>query len=438
MIEGFRDRLREAWQVSDRIFDIVPRERWHHQPILLRHPILFYVGHLPAFAWNQAGSGLLERGPLHPEFDTLFERGIDPVGVDGHTSAVRWPEVDQVVAYRDTARERLLELVGEVLEREDESPLAKDGRIFNVVLEHEYMHQETLQYMLQRMRPEELHRLDDVPPPHSGRRVKDQFVEVAGGEAVLGADFESVKFGWDNEFPILRVEVDPFAIGRYPVQNGEWLEFLDAGGYRREELWSGDDWAWRRRISLEHPASWEREGRAWRCRTVFDVLDLDQVSGWPVMVSCAEARAYCRWRGTRLPTEAELHRAMYGAPGGGQRAYPWGSADPVPGVHGNFDFASWAPTPVDAHPAGASAWGLEDTIGNAWEWTSTPFGPFPGFEAYITSYPGYSADFFDDRHFVMLGASWATPTPLVRRSFRNWFQDHYPFVFACFRMVRPS
>ena len=436
MIEEFRSRLRNAWQMSDRIFGMVPRELWSEQPISLRHPILFYVGHLPAFAWNQVGNGLLELGSLHREFDQLFERGIDPVGVDAHSSAVAWPEIDQILAYRDAVRERLFDLVVDVLERRDHNPLAARGRILNVVLEHEYMHQETLQYMLQRMKRENLHRDEVIASPRLGRQVPSEMVKVEGGEVVLGADFESVEFGWDNEFPAFRVNVETFAIGRFPVQNGEWLEFLESGGYQREEMWGGDDWAWRQRIGLAHPASWERHGDRWLHRTVFDLVDLEEVSGWPVMVSCAEARAYCRWRGMRLPTEAELHRALYGVPAGRIRTFPWGDAEPIPGVHGNFDFSSWAPTPVDAHPEGASGWGLEDAIGNAWEWTSSRFVPFPGFEAYIRSYPGYSADFFDDRHFVMLGASWATPRPLVRRSFRNWFQDRYPFVFSGFRPVQ--
>jgi formylglycine-generating enzyme required for sulfatase activity len=154
------------------------------------------------------------------------------------------------------------------------------------------------------------------------------------------------------------------------------------------------------------------------------------------MVSLAEARAWCRWRGVRLPTEAELHRAMYGTPSGAARMYPWGDEPPEPGVHGNFSFYRWSPAPVGSHPEGASVWGVEDTVGDAWEWTASRFAPFPGFRAYIPSYPGYSADFFDDAHYVMLGASWATPKPLIRRSFRNWFQDCYQYAFAGFRTVR--
>ena len=436
MIEDFRNRLRDAWRMSDRIFDIVPRDRWSHQPISLRHPILFYVGHLPAFAWNQVGSGLLGLGRLHPEFDELFERGIDPVGIDQHASTTDWPEIDTVLAYRDAARERLLEAVERVIDRQDEHPLAARGRILNVVLEHEYMHQETLQYMLQRMEPADMHRIDAAPPPRLVRQVANETVEVAGASVTLGADFETLEFGWDNEFPSSQRTVETFLIDRYPVQSGEWLEFVNAGGYRRKDLWSEDDWSWRQRIGMDYPASWEKNGTGWFLRSLFDRVDLEEAGSWPAMVSLAEARAYCRWKSVRLPTEAELHRAMFGSPGGEFRRYPWGDHDPVSAVHGNFDFCSWAPTPVNAHPAGVSAWGVEDTVGNAWEWTSSVFAPFPGFEAYIPSYPGYSTDFFDNRHFVMLGASWATPVPLIRRSFRNWFQDRYPFVFAGFRTVK--
>jgi ergothioneine biosynthesis protein EgtB len=435
MIDTFRRRLQDAWARSDRIFDVVPRDRWLDQPIRLRHPILFYVGHLPAFAWNQVGRGLLGLDPQHETFDDLFEFGIDPMGVDSHQTSVTWPSPNEVLDYRDRVRTRLLELVEDVASRAADNRLAERGRILNLVLEHEYMHHETLQYMLLQLDPTLKRRPDGALAPVTGRANGRDRVEVGGGDVVLGADFDAIDFGWDNEFPEHRQRVETFTIDRMPVRIGDWLEFMDAGGYDRPESWTDDDWDWRLRTGTQHPAHWEPHGDGWRVRTMFDRLDLEEVTGWPVFVSLAEARAYCRWKGVRLPTEAELHRAMYGSADGGARPYPWGDDVPRPGVHGNFDFHHWAPTPVDAHPEGASAWGLLDTVGNGWEWTSSVFAPFPGFEAYVPTYPGYSADFFDDQHFVMLGASWATPAPLVRRSFRNWFQGHYPWMFAGFRTV---
>jgi len=156
-------------------------------------------------------------------------------------------------------------------------------------------------------------------------------------------------------------------------------------------------------------------------------------SAAPVYVSHAEASAYARWKGARLPTEAEYHRAAYGTPSGVERPYPWG--DDLPdATRGLFDVRAFDPVAVGSFPAGASAFGVHDLIGNGWEWTSTPFAGFAGFTP-SAAYPGYSADFFDGRHFVMKGASPATATPLIRRSWRNWFQPHYPYPYAAFRLV---
>jgi formylglycine-generating enzyme required for sulfatase activity len=148
----------------------------------------------------------------------------------------------------------------------------------------------------------------------------------------------------------------------------------------------------------------------------------------------AEARAYARWAGKALPSEAEWQRAAYGDPSGTERAYPWGNAVPGP-EFGNFDFGSWDPAPVSAFPEGRSAFGVVDLVGNGWEWTSTAFSPFPGFEPF-PFYRGYSADFFDGKHFVMKGGSARTAACMLRRSFRNWFQPHYQYVYAGFRCVR--
>jgi gamma-glutamyl hercynylcysteine S-oxide synthase len=158
------------------------------------------------------------------------------------------------------------------------------------------------------------------------------------------------------------------------------------------------------------------------------------VSSWPVYVTVAEARAYASWRGKRLQSEAEFQRACYGGPDEIPTRYPWGELAPEH-RHGNFDFTSWAPTPVGSHRAGASRWGIGELVGNGWELTDTPFAPFPSFTPYMPRYPDYSKDFFDGKHFVVKGASWATPAELLRPTFRNWYQGHYPYVFAKFRCV---
>lgn len=157
-------------------------------------------------------------------------------------------------------------------------------------------------------------------------------------------------------------------------------------------------------------------------------------AAWPVYVSQAEADAYARWKRRRLATEAEFHRAAFGTPDGGERMLPWERPAIADASRGNFDFVAWEPVPAGSRPAGASACGVHDLIGNGWEWTASIFAPFPGFKA-MASYPEYSAEFFDGQHFVLKGASPATARELVRRSFRNWFRPNYPYVYAKFRTV---
>ena len=434
MSEAVADRMRACWSRSDQIFDLLDPDALLEQPIALRHPLIFYLGHLPAFSWNQVCRGVLEMPSFRRDFDSLFERGIDPMGVDHYESSTEWPAVGEVIEYRDRVRQELLDAIERVADRGDRDPLAERGRIFEVAIEHELMHQETLQYILQQLPFDRKRRPQPMPYYRFDGAASPGTVRVGGGPVVLGADFATAPFGWDNEFPELELEVGDFVIDRAPVRNSEFREFVEDSGYQRSALWRNEDWEWRQRFGLEHPVFWSRDNGGWAHLTMFDELTLDEVGDWPVFVSHAEAEAFCRWRGGRLATEAEFHRAAYTTPKGEVRNYPWGEESPAEN-HGNFDFRFWAPTPVGCFADSDSAWGVSELVGNGWEWTSSVFEPYPGFSAYIPTYPGYSADFFDGLHHVMLGASWATPARLIRRSFRNWFQRHYPYMFAKFRCV---
>jgi len=216
------------------------------------------------------------------------------------------------------------------------------------------------------------------------------------------------------------------------VTNADFLAFVEAGGYKESKWWTPDDWTWIDSERLEHPLFWERHDDRWFWRGMFALVPLP--ASWPVYVSQAEASAFAKWSGARLPTEGEFQRAAFGTPRGGERRHPWGDDEPAR-THGVFDFSSWDPEPVGSHPAGASAWGVEDLVGNGWEWTSTRFAPFPGFQQ-MASYPEYSADFFDGDHFVIKGGSPATAQELLRPTFRNWFRPRYRYVYATFRCVK--
>ena len=440
MVETMTDRLSEAWARTDRIFEILAPGSWLAQPIALRHPFIFYLGHLPAFAWNHVGGELLGRPAFNPAFDELFSRGIDP-DVDDPTHChdhpdvpVTWPAVPEVLAYRDRVRAALLDAGAAVADRAPTHLMAREGRVFAMIAEHELMHQETLLYMMQRLPLEQKVRPSWVPPLVLGPGRPADRIAIPAGPATLGARFDEVPFGWDNEFSALEVPVPAFRIDGTAVTNRQFLAFVEDGGYRRPELWSDEDRVWLGHAAIEHPVVWELTDGRWMYRTLLELVPLDAAADWPVYASLAEARAFARWRGERLPTEAEFQRAAFGRPGGGSLRWPWGDTPPTEG-HGNFGYRHWAPTPVGTHPEGASAWGVQDLIGDGWEWTNTVFGGLPGFTPYIPGYAGYSADFFDGKHYVLKGGSWATADDLVRASFRNWFQAHYPYVFATFRCV---
>jgi gamma-glutamyl hercynylcysteine S-oxide synthase len=427
------DRFHRVRARSRQLFDLITPEAYYCRPITLRNPIVFYEGHLAAFSVNTLLKKALGAPGIDPALEVLFARGIDPEHeVPGESLRAAWPSREQVVAYVEESDRRLQDVIATAdLDRPGHPLLDRAEAVF-AIIEHEEMHQETLQYIWHRLPFDQKHRPDGLALITDGSVPPAARVDIPAGTATLGARREAVPFGWDNEFGELRLEVPAFTVDRDNVTNAEFLAFVEDGGYARESLWMPEAWAWREDERLEHPLFWERHDGRWYWRCMFDLVPLPDA--WPVYVSHAEADAFARWRGDRLMTEAEYHRAAFGRPDGREQALPWG--DTAPGLtRGNFGAVHWDPVPVGSYPAGASAFGVHDLIGNGWEWTSSLFAPFPGF-APMASYPEYSADFFDAAHIVLKGASPATPAAHVRRSFRNWFRPHYPYVYATFRCAR--
>ena len=392
--------------MSRRVFSIPVQDAYYDRPIPLRNPIVFYEGHLPAFNVNTLMKLALKCHGIDERYEVLFARGIDPDSADAVRSpADLWPSRADVQAYgarADTMIEDAL-LHGPIEINNAEAAFT--------ILEHEQMHQETLMYMFHEM--DYSRKVGSWPLAVGSRSFSSAnrqlpTANIPAGLATLGND---ATFGWDNELPAHRVEVADFTIDAHSVTNGDYLEYVNATG-------------------AEPPHFWLRRDGAWYWRGMFEAIPLPL--DWPVWVTHDEGSAYARWRGKRLPSEAEYHRAAFGTPDGSERLHPWGD-EPPDETRGNFNFANWDPVPAGAYPAGASAWGVHDLVGNGWEWTSTPFGGFAGFQPML-SYPQYSVDFFDGQHYVLKGASPATCVELIRRSFRNWFRPNYPYVYAKFRL----
>jgi len=429
-------RLAAARILTDNLFHVVHPKALYDRPIPERHRVVFYLGHLEAFDWNLLGGHVYGLDSFHPRFDRLFAFGIDPV--DGGLPTDQpsdWPRRGEIREYNARVRERL----DARLERDSLANTAAAGDgvsysnefILNVAIEHRLMHAETVAYLLHQLP------LDRKLAPQLARSpiagpIAHKSVEIPAGEATLGSPrTPQGTFGWDNEFEQHTVNVPAFAIDAYKVTNGQFLEFVRQGGYEQASLWTEADWDWIQAQGKKHPQFWVRRGDSWFYRTMF--VEIPLPLDWPVYVSHTEAAAYARWTKKALPSEAQWHRAAYGSPAGVEHAFPWGDNAPAP-ANGNFDFKSWDPAPVNAHPAGRSSYSIEDLLGNGWEWTSTPFEAFPGFQPF-PFYPGYSANFFDGKHYVMKGGSPRTAGCMLRRSFRNWFQPRYPYVYAAFRCV---
>jgi iron(II)-dependent oxidoreductase len=368
------------------LFGLITPDAYYDRPIPLRNPIVFYEGHLPAFSVNTLAKRTLGRDGIDAHYETLFARGIDPEDEASAKSPTDvWPSRAEVQAYGAEADALVEQILGELPEHEATF----------TVLEHELMHQETLLYLFHELdyskKQASVGRTDRTDRTHRTYHRST----VPAGIANLGQTPPC--FGWDNEFPAHSVHVPEFTIDAYNVTNGEYLEFVEATGAAAPHFW------------VRHEGEWH-----WRGMFALTPLPLDA----PVYVTHDEAAAYARWKGARLPSEAEFDRAAYGSTQ----------------VHeGNFGFQHWDPVPVGSYAP--NGFGIHDLIGNGWEWTSTIFAPFDGFRP-MPSYPEYSVDFYDGAHYVMKGASPATAHELVRRSFRNWFRPSYPYMYATFRCAR--
>jgi gamma-glutamyl hercynylcysteine S-oxide synthase len=415
------------------LFDLLDGSMYYERPISLRNPVVFYEGHIPAFAVNTLIKKALGWRGIDEHLETIFARGIDPESeaLSVARGNPAWPSRTEVHQYVDAA-DRLIEkaISAADLDRPGD-PMLDQARAFWTILEHEEMHQETLGYIWHQVPHSCKHKPDGyrIEAASHVRADVSRHAQIPAGMVTLGTNLGETPFAWDNESPEHRVYVKAFGIDVYNVTNGQFMEFVRARGYDAPQWWRREDWDWIASNGIRHPFFWERDGDGWFWRGMFERVALPET--WPVYVTWAEANAFARWRRMRLPTEPEYHRAAFGTPEGLERRYPWGQSmsNPVPL---NFDFGRWDPEPVGAHPEGASAFGVHDLIGNGWEWTSTAFAPFDGFTP-LPTYPEYSAEFFDGNHFVMKGASPLTARTLVRRGFRNWFRPRYPYVYATFR-----
>ncbi len=390
------------------------------------NPLLWEIGHLAWFHEHFILRGLDGRPPLRADADALYDSAAVP-------HATRWdlplPSLAETLGYMDSVQSALADRI------DGREPEPHEAYLYRLVGLHEDMHAEAFTYTRQTLgQPRPTFAAALTGEAEAGPLPGD--VEVGGGLLRLGAEREAAHFVFDNEKWAHPVDIAPFRIARAPVTNAEFAAFVEDGGYRERRHWDETGQAWLAESGAEHPLYWRRDGNSWMVRE-FDA-DAPLKPHRPVIhVNWHEARAWCRWAGRRLPSEAEWEAAAIGArePEGGlattKRTYPWGEAAPDR-ILANLDGLRLGTVDVSAHPEGDSPWGCRQMIGNVWEWTESPFLPYPGFAP--DAYADYSEPSFGSRK-VLRGGAWATRARMVTGMYRNFFGPERRDVLAGFRTV---
>ncbi|PYS24394.1 MAG: ergothioneine biosynthesis protein EgtB [Acidobacteria bacterium] len=351
------------------------------------------------------------------------------------------PTVAETKQYRAHIDEQMSRFIEDVSSRADADEILK---IVRLGLEHEMQHQELLVYDIKHLLCDQF----QAPMRAAPRLIENisGMVEIEGGLFNLGYDntgkdageppagMRALQFAWDNEKPAHKVWLEDFSIDRAPVSNGEYLEFINDGGYQDFRWWHSAGWE---KVNTEHwqaPLYWEQHDTEWMIRDFAGLHRASDKANEPVShVSFLEASAYAKWAGKRLPTEAEWEKAatLSSSPNSKQK-FPWGEATPDESHANLFENGLWSVASIGAYPQGKTAQGLHQMIGDVWEWTTSDYVPYPGFKSEFDEY--------NDKWFVsqkvLRGGSFATPQIHIRSTYRNFFYPHERWMIAGFRCAK--
>ena len=397
-----------------------------HSPIM--SPLVWDLAHVGNFEELWLLRAIAGTTPIDASLDDLYDAFRHPRPNRPTLPLLGPAETRRYIA---DVRGRALDAL-DGLAFDDGRPLLAGAFVYGMVVQHEHQHDETMLATLQLMDGEGYRPVATSPPP--GTPLPDAEVLVPGGPFVLGTDDE--RWAYDNERPAHVVDIAAFWIDVAPVTNRSYVSFVADGGYDDRRWWSGDGWVWRRSTpDADRPQFWAPQGTGSWARRRFGLtedLPLDE----PVQHVCwYEAEAYARWAGRRLPTEAEWEKAASWTTGGHKRRYPWGG-DGAAADRANLGQRHFCPAAVGAYPRGASPWGVQQMVGDVWEWTSSEFEAYPGFRTF--PYREYSEVFFGSGYKVLRGGSWATHASAVRTTFRNWDHPVRRQIFAGFRCARDA
>ncbi|MBA2773205.1 MAG: ergothioneine biosynthesis protein EgtB [Nocardioidaceae bacterium] len=427
--ERLRSRVAEALARSrDRsiaLTDAVDDDDLVRQHSKLMSPLVWDLAHVG----NQEELWLVRdvggRDPVRADIDELYDAFKH---ARSDRPALPLLEPAEARTYLHQVRDKVLDVLDHT--QLEGRTLVDNAFAFGMIAQHEQQHDETMLATHQlRIGEPVLH----APPPPPGAALPAAEVLVPAGRFTMGTSTEP--WALDNERPAHTVDVPAFFVDTAPVSNGDYLRFLESGGYDDERWWSAEGWRLIRDHAIHAPRFWEHDGDRWE-RLRFGVREPLNPREPVVHVSFHEAEAYAAWAGRRLPTEVEWEKAARHDPASGRsRRYPWGDDDPTV-EHANLGQRHLQPAEVGAYPAGASPLGVHQLIGDVWEWTSSGFHGYPGFTVF--PYAEYSQVFFGADYKVLRGGSFGTDAVTCRGTFRNWDYPIRRQIFAGFRCARDA
>lgn len=431
--QEIRAYFHETFMLYERLFDcLVSEQAYYSKATPLRHPLIFYYGHTAVFFVNKLHVAKLIPNRLDPELESMLAIGVDEMSWDDlDESNYKWPSLEQVKTYREMVRKLVNDFIASA---PITLPIGWDDPMWIVMMgiEHERIHLETTSVLIRQL-PVDLVRSSDLFSDCQERgdtAPVNNLLPVSGREIHLGKKRDDPLYGWDNEYGELPVQVNAFKASQFLVSNGEFLQFVEQGGYQNQSCWTDEGWGWVNYTRAQHPEFWVPTENGFRYRTMTQIINMP--SDWPVDVNYLEAKAFCNWKAEqtglsiRMPTEAEwrcLRDAIDSdlpdwdqAPGNINLEY-WASACPV------NKFKTLMPGGVE----------LYDVIGNVWQWTETPIEGFPGFEVHPV-YDDFSTPTFDGKHNLIKGGCYFSTGNYAIKDSRYAFRRHF-FQHAGFRYI---
>jgi len=425
--QKFADLLSEARERTLLLISDLSDEDLHQQHDPLMSPIIWDVGHIAHFEELWLTQNL--DGPIEfSEMPGLYNPFEHPRATRASLALPTLAEMSERLA---EIRSRVLDRL-ETVDFDEANPLLRDGYVYNMVLQHEYQHNETILQTLQ------LKKGAPYPAPRNTsfrqRTARDpEMVAFDGGRVTIGTNDRSAAY--DNERPQYEIELQPFLIDRDPVTNARYLEFISDNGYQRAEVWSEAGKRWLAESGAIAPKYWVRDGEEWITRSM-DLTRLVEPATPVCHVCYYEAEAFARWDNKRLPTEFEWEAAAAWDPSSNEsRNFPWGDSA-AGSTFANIDQLAFNTAPVGTYDLNVSPIGCYGMIGDVWEWTSSDFNGYPGFQSF--PYKEYSEEFFGSDYKVLRGGSWATRPGAIRNTFRNWDYPIRRQIFSGFRCARDA